>query len=575
MAGDNKSIDESINEIKEKFKFDFFNDILKGIDDMVYGANELNKAFGQSNRRLTELMNTVADATPGILKLGGDMDAVNNVLIEISKGTGRNIAASAEDATKLYATSKVIGQSVEDIVDRFADVGVQFPQIGKQLEGSVVYIQNLGLNVKTVMSDVTRNMEQMNRFQFEGGVQGLTKMAAQASMLRFDMNQTFKLADSVLNPEGAIKTAAAFQRLGVAAGDLVDPFQLMNQSINDPSGLQNNLANVAKQFTYFDEKTKTFKINPQGVLTLKEMYTETQVSAEEMSKLGLAAAELDKKLSNIRPDIKFSNEDDKKLLANIATMDSSTGEYKVSISDKEGNVQQVRLSEVTQEQTERLIKQQKEGPKTMEDIARSQLTLTEMINADISAIKSKVVMGVASTDQFKATYGAVKEITDNLLGSVEKNIPKTSAIRGEMTTLVSNIGDLMKSFMKSGDKKETSTQLDKLKKQFTGYGGKVDEMVEKTISDIKSKVDKSQFSLTEKFYETTGLKDVKTKREAELQKHQVELGGKVNVDFTSSTNAFAGLSRTQMEELMKKKEFQEAIAKIVHEKWPEMYRGKQ
>ena len=74
----------------------------------------------------------------------------------------------------------------------------------------------------------------MNRFNFQDGVMGLTKMAAQASMLRFDMSKTADFADKVMNPQGAIEMASAFQRLGVMAGDLVDPFVLMDKSINDP-----------------------------------------------------------------------------------------------------------------------------------------------------------------------------------------------------------------------------------------------------------------------------------------------------------------------------------------------------
>ena len=114
----------------------------------------------------------------------------------------------------------------------------------------------------------------MNRYQFDGGVAGLAKMAAQASMLRFDMAQTFSFADKMLTPENAINMASAFQRLGVTAGNLVDPFVLMNESINDPTGLQNSLARLGQEFTYFDEETKSFKINPQGVLTLRQMEEE-------------------------------------------------------------------------------------------------------------------------------------------------------------------------------------------------------------------------------------------------------------------------------------------------------------
>ena len=103
-------------------------------------------------------------------------------------------------------------------------------------------------------------------------------------MLRFDMKETFELADKVLDPDKAIEVASAFQRLGVSAGNLTDPFMLMNQSINDPSGLQDSLINVAKQFTYFDEQTKSFKISPQGILTLREMEQQTGVSATDMGR---------------------------------------------------------------------------------------------------------------------------------------------------------------------------------------------------------------------------------------------------------------------------------------------------
>jgi hypothetical protein len=199
----------------------------------------------------------------------------------------------------LFAATKILGTSAKDLTESFARAGISLEQFPKQLESSIQYIQSIGGNTKQVINTVTSNLDQLNRFQFEGGVQGLTKMAAQASMLRFDMKETFAFAEKVLDPEGAVNMASAFQRLGVAAGNLVDPFQLMNQSINDPSGLQNSLADVSKQFTYFDEQTKTFKINPQGVLTLKEMEIQTKVSAKEMSKMGLAAAEADKRISAI------------------------------------------------------------------------------------------------------------------------------------------------------------------------------------------------------------------------------------------------------------------------------------
>ena len=107
----------------------------------------------------------------------------------------------------------------------------------------------------------------------------------------------------------------------------------------------------------FDEKTKTFKINPQGILMLKEMADVTGISAAELSKSALAAADLDKRLSAISPSISFENEEDKKLLANMATM-GKEGEYVVQIKDDKGNVEQKKLADLTQDEFEKLREQQ-------------------------------------------------------------------------------------------------------------------------------------------------------------------------------------------------------------------------
>jgi hypothetical protein len=144
-----------------------------------------------------------------------------------------------------------------------------------------------------------------------------------------------------------------------------------------------------------------------------------------------------------------------------------------------------------------------------------------------------------------------------------------------MTQLVSSVGTIMQGFLSKGNKKETNEEFDKLKAKFTHYGGKVDEAVTNAIAEMKTKVDKSQFSLTDKFYEVTNLKDTKDKRESELKKQQVDVSGKVNVDFTSSTNAFAGLTKNQIEDLMKSPAFQEALTKIVKENWSKMHLPKQ
>jgi hypothetical protein len=431
-------------------------------------AREVNNLFGQSRERIVELKTSIADSLPGIVRLGGQLENVGKTIEDIALASKRNIVANSEVIEKLYASSEVTGLSIREIADGFLDVGVGLEQMGEQLEDSVNYVRSIGGNTQQVMRSVQSNMDQMNRYQFEGGVQGLTKMAAQASMLRFDMTNTFAMAEKVLTPEGAIEMASAFQRLGVSAGALADPFALMNQSINDPSGLQTSLAEVSKQFTYFDEKTKTFKINPQGVLTLREMEREAGVAQGSLSKMGLAAAELDARLSDINSaGLSIASEEDKQYLANISTM--KDGKYMVTLEDDT----QKELAELTQPEFDKLIEEQKKGPKSMEEIAKSQMTITEDIAGNVNAIRAAFVGGMVTQKDLSKEIESVRDASSALTGAVSRNFSDPKAVRDFMKESFGDIEKLFKDI--SGNEKDATTALSDYFKNLSDQGLKIEQ----------------------------------------------------------------------------------------------------
>jgi hypothetical protein len=455
-----------------------FTDAYRGISA---GAIKINAIFGQTKQRIVEIQTAIGDTAPGIVRLGGGINEVTDTINDIAKASRRNVIANSEDVSNMFAAQKILGGTVKDISDSFLNVGVGISQIPKELEKSINYIQSIGGNTNAVMKDVQTNMEKMNRYQFEGGVQGLTKMAAQASMLRFDMKETFTLAENVLTPEDAIKVASAFQRLGVSAGSLVDPFSLMNQSINDPSGLQDSLANVSKQFTYFDEKTKTFKINPQGVLTLREMEKAAGITQGSLSKMGLAAAELDKRISEVNAaGLHFGSEEDKQYLQNIASMGKG-GKYEVTLKD--GTIKELR--NLNQEEFDDLIDEQKRGPKSLEDIARGQMTYTEVIANDVSAIRIAAAAGVVTQKEFLKGLKNVGEVATGFTSNASKELGDTKAVRETVSGL---IGDMKGLFMDlTGDNKSTKEAFDDYINNLKGQGVKISESLqEKAIKILEA-----------------------------------------------------------------------------------------
>jgi len=345
------------------------------------------------------------------------------------------------------------------------------------------------LNARTVMSEVLDNTEQLQRFNFENGVKGLAKMASQASMLRFDMTPTFKLADDVLDPERAIEVASAFQRLGVSAGNLVDPFQLMNQSINDPSGLQDSLINISKQFTYFDEKSKSYKINPQGILTLRELEKQTGVSAKALRDAAIQAADFDERLAAVNKAKLFPDmsEDDKKLLANMARMGTGEGaEYEVSIGGKFE-----KLSQLNSDQLKQVVEEQKKSPKDVQEIQKNQLDIQESLLASVREINQKLSKSLIANEK-------------NLEGTINMSEIIRNAARGG-----AGIGfgdDFNRRIQELQEKRKTATDEEK-----------------KTIDLDIEKLIKDQFELVGNAYKNTiGTEFDKRKYDQEVAKKLTE-----------------------------------------------------
>jgi hypothetical protein len=445
---------------------------------MIQAGNELTKAFTQSRARVSEMMTAVNEAAPRMRRLGASFEQTMSTMKEIAVATGKNTLASADSVAKLYATSQVLEQSTGTIVKNFEGAGIQFGVVGGQLEEATNSVRDLGLNAKEVMQDVVSNASALNKFNFDGGVQGLTKMAARAAQLKIDMNTALDFADRMMDPENAIEMASAFQRLGVTAGNLSDPFALMNQSINDPGALQESLAKVGKQFTYFDEKTKSFRINPQGILTLKQMEKEAGLAGGTLSKAALASAELDKRLSNINPSITFKDESDKQFLSNLSEMDAS-GNYVVKISDQETK----KLSDVTQQEFDKLITEQKNQPKSMEEIARAGMKTSDIIRNDVTAIKEAVVRGAVGTTVVKDNLEGVRKAATIPSGILSDKAGRTEIYNKEFETLSNSIRDVAKELAKSDGK-----SMGDVMKDFGSKFGKQSEDVKKVVEKLGTSI---------------------------------------------------------------------------------------
>jgi len=412
-------------ELSEAFIKNFdTTEISNIIVDVDSGAREVIKTFGQGKEFVNDIKKSLTDAAEGVTRLGGNFNDVVRIQKDFSDALGRNVIMIGDSYDKLFAATQITKKDADDIINSFKNAGISAYDSSRQIENVVNTARKIGVNAELVTSKVLSNLDVLNKYNFKSGVEGLAKMAAQATNLRIDMRETLDFAEKVYSPEGAIETAAALQRLGVVQSDLLDPLRLMDLSQNDPAELQNQLVEMSKQFVKLNKEGR-FEIMPGEQRRLREISKELGITYGELTKMSIGAAELDDKMKKINfpTDI---DEDTQKLIANMSEM--KDGEYKISLDGKDMGIDEVvNLAKTDKEKFDELIKSAQ--PKTLEQLQSEQLSVLESMKKNIEAMAQKTGMGLAASKPIEDFLKVVQTSSNTISKFVTDSFGSNQKIR--------------------------------------------------------------------------------------------------------------------------------------------------
>ena len=496
-------ISEFGSTLAETFKTNFNTAlIIDTIQEVDLGAKEVAKSFGLGAESVLEIKSAMADAVKEVAIYGKTFKDIAELQEKIGESVGRNIIMSTDNYSKLFGMAQVTGQDAASTVFKLKEFGVSIYNVNTEMQSVIDSAREMGVNASIVSSKVLENLDKLNTFNFSDGVEGLARMAAFATATRTDMNQIFNLSEKVYNPEGAIQTAAALQRLGVAQTDLLNPLRLMDLSANDPEELQRQISELGRSFVELNEKGR-FQIAPGEVRRLKEISRELGIGYNEMVKMSIGGAELERKLSSIKfPD--FVSEEQKMLISNMAEM--KDGKYVIQYQGEERDVSEVLNNLPDKDAFDKLIESGR--PKSIEELAKEQVSYLDQINRTLLAAGGQIPYAVAATktatdtvDMYvKGTQAVYKGITSIPQKDIRETLDKTSmdiintltkAVKGE-----AGINDVLMSISEAGS--ETANLLN------TGFKSGLENTIEgfKKISESNNSITNLLTAMIEKLGKT-------------------------------------------------------------------------
>lgn len=431
LTGSGNILERIFSKVNEKVGFEA---ILNATRELDQQSADLVKALGVGSKRSEELIGVIADTIPDIVGMGLEAKTVFDTYNDVIDTFDSNIILSKESIKDLAATTKVTGVSTKELAEGFRGVGISISLVGDNMVDVAKIANQAGVTVSSVSDGVVKNLDKMNLYNFEGGVKGLAKMAAQASRLGIDMTKVFEVTAKVFNPDGAIDLAASLQRLGVASSELLDPLRLMDLAQNDPTELQNQIVSISKDFTRFNEQTKSFEILPGAKRRMKEVGEALGMTGGEFQKMALNAANFDMKLKQIKfsPDVK---DEDRELVATMAQFNKG-GVAEVKIQEMRTNEKGEQewtgeyitkaVGDLKTDDIENLKKSQELQGKSMEEIAFDQLSEQKKLNSSIDKFLTTIQYGAGS---YKGTQELYKKGLGSMTKAVKGKTPTVSEVR--------------------------------------------------------------------------------------------------------------------------------------------------
>ena len=409
---------------------------------------EISKSLGMTNEQLFDTIDELNEAGKSSYKWGITVDELFQTFKAISIEIGRNLRIPPEVTERVTLLTKTLeGFDGAAFADAFDRVGFSL----KDAIGGVDDTNNamsdvlstgrqMGVVMETFLKNVSGEIKLINTYQFEGGVEGLSRMVARAQRLGVSMSDVTGLAEGLLDPEGAIEFAAKMQVIGGAASDLTDPFKLMYMASNDLEGLQKAIIDTASEAATFDEVKNKFVISPSTQRQLRDQASAMGMNYQDLADAATKAARESAVLSQMEFTEGISPED-KELIASMAQIGKG-GAAEVKIP---GIDELVSVEDVTEEQLELL---RKEG-QTDSDIYKQQLTVAEKANQYLALMDTSMRFMVKDMggDSRAALKGSFSQTAAGKLDLLDDEQIETfmSGTQEEIATLIGELsGSLTK-----------------------------------------------------------------------------------------------------------------------------------
>jgi hypothetical protein len=430
-------------------------------------AKDLNKSLTTGLYEYAEVYRkTISDVYLENIDLGFAFDDSSKLISSMASQMQRMVPFTKENATNALVLGKVLGQTPEEVAKLIGQMTAYGNSQKKSIDilnKATMTARAFGLDAKKLTATVSENILKAQIYGFKNGVEGLTKMAAQAQRVGFDLKNAQTVSDLILEGglEDAVKKSSELQALGGNIGALGDPGQLYRMAMYDIEGLQDELIKASSSAVDFNETTGDFKIGGEEMLRLRQQAKILGLTYEEVAK-GAINARKEQEIGARVGGLSKLTEDQRSLVASLAeigpggkvTLDipgfgniadleaalksdpnalaGALAKYQDDMNKTPAQIQTemkdiaLQTQSIQQQMSNTLISIQQQGIKTLENQGLGNTVLTALKNqtglpgtdteSTFTELKNKITSELGTvTNELTIFYNGLKTLTNNVL----------------------------------------------------------------------------------------------------------------------------------------------------------------
>lgn len=302
---------------------------------------------------------------------------------------GHNVGMAEKETGKMVGTFTTFSMSQRTSVQ-------QMSKIAK-------VARETGLQASALLKTMEGSLSKLVQFNFKDGIDGLTKMTAQAQRLgtTSEKLKIFTAAETLFDPEKAIEIAANLSMLGGSVEGLTNPFMAMNDAANNVDRLQENIINMGKSAFSFDEVTGKIKTNFVAQQQLRAQAEATGVAYDELANAAQRAVKeeaVQNKLLKEGVDISQFSEEQQNMIKSLAEIGPG-GKIDFNIPGLESEDLVKTISDNPNALKTALEEYQKAADMSDRQIAEKGLNTQEELQRDVRIIRDTYIRSLSSTER--------------------------------------------------------------------------------------------------------------------------------------------------------------------------------